>query len=601
MSPLIRGGLFVVGFAGAVGLGYALKPTPKPVTAADSKPTVVLHVPPMSPTPTPTSTVQVPAKIESEPELVIPPPSGRKPADEPLDRNSAEYKLIAKELGHKTTLDDGPVVRTGGTAPPTISLPPLPGAPIAAGDPPPPSVPRIDIELPSAPATEPMPRLDPIPAPLPGEIPRVTAPVPPTAVTVPPKVLVNSRDLALNFEVTKAGPAKVKAVELWATRDGGKTWENYDRMEGSTPPFRTRLNSDGVYGFKLVFEDESGTQSPHPRAGAAADVTVEFDLTRPDVRFVRVSPDSPPGKTVVEWTVDDRNLDGPATRLEFSRDAKTWTRCTDAITNHGASKMRPGSLFTTYWTYPTDLGRTAWLRVIARDKAGNETVRQSERPERINGRLTEGKLTDAQPLRAAEQGPMPRVVEARPVFSFYLGLFSANSVPAPNPDLQIPALEPVPDRGPNPIQHLREWVAVITGNDPATPPTRVVGFARSMISSCIPIYSDGQGFLIPVALDRLLCLLHWPLGEAISPVERLRLLEQPFGYRMSEPEGYPDPSELRSYRDRIECNRQLADALSGGTSPVSAIAEPDWSPSTAKPLPGRPWIVKTGEGLRFEW
>ncbi|HVK13946.1 MAG TPA: hypothetical protein VM597_34710, partial [Gemmataceae bacterium] len=68
MSPLIRGGLFVAGFAGAVGLGVAIKPAAKPIAAADPKPTVVVNLPP-----SPTPTVQAPPKIDPAPELVIPP------------------------------------------------------------------------------------------------------------------------------------------------------------------------------------------------------------------------------------------------------------------------------------------------------------------------------------------------------------------------------------------------------------------------------------------------------------------------------------------------------------------------------------------------
>ena len=80
-------------------------------------------------------------------------------------------------------------------------------------------------------------------------------PVPPAAKPVP---LLNSRAVELDFEVTRAGLSKIKAVELWTTRDGGATWKQTDRMEGARPPFRTRLGSEGEYGFRLVFESESG-------------------------------------------------------------------------------------------------------------------------------------------------------------------------------------------------------------------------------------------------------------------------------------------------------------------------------------------------------
>jgi hypothetical protein len=640
MSPLIRGGLFVVGFAGAVGLGYALKPASQPATAADSKPTVVLNVPPASPVPTPSSTVRLPAKIESEPELVIPPPSGRKPADEPVNKNDLAYKLIEKELGIKTTLDDKPeaysppvsvvanpglplptaptvptpIVRSGDLMPtpspspgpaaiPVVQVrqdvqstgPAAPVPPAAVSDltPPPP---RLDIDLPlPPPPAEPMPRLDPVPAPPTLDIPRI--PDSASKPAAPARVILNTRPVSFSFEVTKVGLSKVKAVELWATRDGHR-WEKYDRRAGSQSPLNSHFGGEGQYGFKLVFESESGMRTPEPGPGTKADVQAELDLSPPIIQM-RPFLAGPGGAVSIRWTMTDKNLATDRTRIEYSPDGRVWHRITQGQGIEREERSTTGN-YHFHWRTPNDLPHQLHVRVTAVDLAGNESSATLPQPSSIDLVVPEGKLTGVGTARATEKGPMPRVVDTRQIFNFYLGLFSATA-PPPDAVLQIPVIEPAPDRGPNPVRCLREWLQQVTGQDPvirATP--RVVGVARTMGSEPILIYADGQSSLIPDALDCLLCLRGWPRGEVIDADDKCRMLTwRP--YDRSWIEMYPDPSELRSFRDRVECNRLIADALSGGTPLVSVIADPDWAPSTAKPLPGRPWIVKTGMGLGLEW
>jgi hypothetical protein len=614
MSPLIRGGLFVVGFAGAVGLGYALKPTPKPVTAADSKPTVVLNVPPA---PTPTSTVQVPAKIEAEPELVIPPPSGRKAVDEPLKPTDAEYKLIAKALGHKTTLDDEPVVRTGGVAPPSFpELPPVPPPPPplppaapplalaqsteprqAVSPPAPPALPPINTEIvPPAPMVPPSPNLrievGPVPSPDPTR-------VGPAARVAPSKIILNTRAMSFNFEVTKVGPSKVKAVELWASRDGGTNWQKYDRMLGDKPPFNTYVGGEGDFRFDLVFESESGQRTPAP-TGRGRSVEVEIDTTPPRVSRLTLHGGGA-GQVELKWEAEDKNLDARRTRLEFSPDGRAWRPI--PLADNGPQlnvvPLPPGRqhVYLTHYSYvwklPDGLPHELHFRVTAVDRAGNEG--SATIPERLSIDLVapEGKLTGAEPQRAAERGPMPRVVETKQIFSFWVGLLSAGQTPAQRgnhqaavsgPDqVPFPFLEPGPDHGPNPIRHLRGWLQAVTGQDPVRPPEpRVVGVAR-MGSGAFPIYSDGLMECMPDAMDRLLAMCDHPFADSNAV------------------DGYRQVTELRAFRERLESRRRIAVTLSGEPSLVSAIPETDWSPLTAKPGPPQPQITWTGSGLLYEW
>lgn len=407
MSPFIRGGLFLAGFAGAVGLGYALKPTPAPAKAAP--PTVVLNIPPAPSE----STILHPPRIEPGAEIVIPPPSARDVASERVNKNDLAFQVIQQELGIKTTLDDKPpavlVAQAGSPSPlPPPSLPPVP-------DLSPPPLPSEDaFKLPPVPVIA-LPEAPPLPG--------VKVDPPPPSL----KLILNTRAVAFNFEVTKVGPSKVKAVELWATRDGGKTWEKYDRMLGDKPPFRTDLRKsdlivEGEYGFKLVFESEAGMRSVEPTSGTRPDLMAELDMTPPVVKIFSPKRHETPGTILLRWTMADKNLDPTRTLFEYSPDGVRWVRIMlgDLSVRHGALTNERG--FPTYereWKVPDGVGHAVRMRVTAFDWAGNET--RAETADRVSVDLVvpEGKLTGVQPQRPGETGPMPRVVADRQVFSFY--------------------------------------------------------------------------------------------------------------------------------------------------------------------------------------
>ncbi|HVK13293.1 MAG TPA: hypothetical protein VM597_31355, partial [Gemmataceae bacterium] len=326
--------------------------------------------------------------------------SDRKPADQPVKPTDAEFKLIAKALGHKTTLDDGPVVPAGGAA-----LPPLPV---------PPPVPKVEIDLPAAPAAQPMPRLDAVPLPPALDIPRIPDPAPPAPEA---KVVLNRREVSFDFQVTKVGPSKVKAVELWATRDAGQSWQKYDRRPGAQSPLNTHLGGEGEYGFKLVFESESGMRTPEPGPGTKADLQAELDLSPPAVQM-RPFQAGPDGTVSIRWTMTDKNLATDRTRIEYSPDGRAW----HVITRGQAVGPDERSVIGNYafhWRMPGDLPHHLHVRVTAVDLAGNESAATLPQPSSIDLIVPEGKLTGVGTPRGTEAGPMPRVVRPIQVFSHW--------------------------------------------------------------------------------------------------------------------------------------------------------------------------------------
>jgi hypothetical protein len=388
MSPFWRGTLFGAANVGALAIafacGYSAKSKSKtaqptvavqPQTAATpalgpapvGMPIVV--APPMEPPPTPDSpfvTVSRSRATDVPPIPILDLDNVPRPSvEDPIDPSDPALQMIRKAAGHKT----GSIQE---------DLPPLGPAP--GMDPHP---------------VEASPKLD----------------IPPRVVTpgLPPQPMlthiVNKRDIALDFAVTKVGSSKFASVELWTTRDGGQTWACTDKKANWQSPFKTRLGSEGDYGFRLVLESESGMRTPEPKAGAAADLQLRLDLTAPAVSLLGVEPAGPAGKVWINWTMADDNLDPKGTRIEYSICGCEWK----AI--EIPTLMHTGDKYFQDWTVPADLPAEVLIRITARDLAGNVTTVQSPGKVLVDLVAPEGKITDLHEDGAEpELGPMPRMV-----------------------------------------------------------------------------------------------------------------------------------------------------------------------------------------------
>ena len=98
---------------------------------------------------------------------------------------------------------------------------------------------------------------------------------------LPPVQMVNSRLVTFEYEVTKLGPSGLGTVEVYMSRDEGRTWQRASGEQGGGPavPLETRgnagpqrhsvtvqLEQEGIYGFYLVVVNGRVWASRRPRA-----------------------------------------------------------------------------------------------------------------------------------------------------------------------------------------------------------------------------------------------------------------------------------------------------------------------------------------------
>jgi hypothetical protein len=188
--------------------------------------------------------------------------------------------------------------------------------------------------------------------------------------------LVNKRRITLNYEIKGVGPSGVSGVELWYTRDT-KDWRKHDSPPEARPPYIIEVQEEGLYGFTLLARNGIGLGKEPPHGGDLPQVWVEVDLTKPVVAVTDAQPgyNNHAPTLAIHWKASDKNLGGQPICLSYAeRQDGPWEPIATNIENSGRYlwALRPG------------LPARLYLRVEARDLAGNVGVAQSSGPVTID-------------------------------------------------------------------------------------------------------------------------------------------------------------------------------------------------------------------------
>jgi len=244
--------------------------------------------------------------------------------------------------------------------------------------------------LAKAPAYTPPPEYNPLPVPSPMPAPEYTPP-PAEKVSSPVSVdrqLINHRQVMLAYKVEDVGTSGIGKVEIWLTKDVGKSWQKFCEDPHRKSPLAVELPGEGLFGITLVVSNGRGFGSAPPKSGDVPDAWVEVDLTRPAAKVtgVRAGSGEDSGALFISWTAADRNLPTDSVELFYSssRDGN-WQSIGRGLANEGTHR----------WVPPTSFGPQAFLRLVVRDLAGNTTVVETPQPvtvddlSRPRGRLVE--------------------------------------------------------------------------------------------------------------------------------------------------------------------------------------------------------------------
>lgn len=221
-----------------------------------------------------------------------------------------------------------------------------------------------------------------------GVSPAVPAPPRPPRGPAPPAQMVNSNRVTLDYEVARFGPSGVGSVDLYVTRDEGRTWQRIGGeanlgaagpadLQGTGPMRRSLtvdLPEDGVYGFHLVVRSGAGLGKPPPQNGDPPQMRVEVDRTAPEARLYAPEPDPRRRDSLIlRWTATDRNLTANPVTLQSARQqGGPWE-------NIGPAELPNTGQFV-WQVPPTGIPPRVYLRLTVRDTAGNNGVAETTEP-----------------------------------------------------------------------------------------------------------------------------------------------------------------------------------------------------------------------------
>ena len=200
-----------------------------------------------------------------------------------------------------------------------------------------------------------------------------------------PQQIVNKYRFRLNYDVQAIDPSGVARVVLWMTRDGGQSWQSHSTDQDNQSPFPVAVQEEGSYGFKVVIHSHDGLAGKAPSSGESPDMFVHVDVTKPKVQIMSApyGRGDKVGHLIINWLAFDQQLVSHPIRLAYSTTLSgPWTTIAQNIENTGSHA----------WKVPQHIPRQIYLRIEARDAAGNATAYELQSQVDLSGLTPRGRV-----------------------------------------------------------------------------------------------------------------------------------------------------------------------------------------------------------------
>jgi hypothetical protein len=222
-----------------------------------------------------------------------------------------------------------------------------------------------------------------------------SVPQPPaSAATAPqrPRVRrVNSTSFQIGYALEDVGPSGVSSVDLFLTEDGGRKWFHYGSDDDATSPFEVTVPQDGNYGFALRVRSGAGLSQPPPQPGDDPEMSIAVDRQPPQVTLkpLKQGNGQQPGQMLIEWTITDEELAERPVSLYYASSLNgTWQPITGWEPNTGQY----------LWTFGPDVPKQVYIRLEARDAAGNIARADSPTPLVIDLSRPSARIIEVDPI-----------------------------------------------------------------------------------------------------------------------------------------------------------------------------------------------------------
>lgn len=202
--------------------------------------------------------------------------------------------------------------------------------------------------------------------------------------------MIATRRFELDYEVAEVGSSGIGRVELWGTRDGGRTWESYAIDEDQQSPIDVTVHAEGIYGFRIAVRSGAGVGGQPPASGELPDVWVGVDVTKPFARLVAAEQGAGPDaeQVVIRWEAADELLGERPVALAFSAaPGGPWTTIVDQLDNGGEYA----------WRLDAGVPEQFYLQLTVRDEAGNVQTVENREPVALDRQRPTGHIRQIRP------------------------------------------------------------------------------------------------------------------------------------------------------------------------------------------------------------
>jgi hypothetical protein len=204
-------------------------------------------------------------------------------------------------------------------------------------------------------------------------------------------MVVGTRAFDLEYDVSPIDSSGIAKVELWGTRDGGRTWTSYGIDDDSRSPIRVQVDKEGTIGFRIVVESGSGRVGSPPTSGETPEIWVGVDLTRPTARIISATQgtDGNPNDIEIRWQAADENLPPRPIALHYSaHPGGPWSMIASSLENTGSYS----------WRTDRHVPQDVYLRLDVHDAAGNTTTVETSWPTSRTPLHPTGRIRSVRPV-----------------------------------------------------------------------------------------------------------------------------------------------------------------------------------------------------------
>ncbi len=252
----------------------------------------------------------------------------------------------------------------------------------------------------------------------------------PSSAPRSPVYYLSNTEFDIPFDVSSNG-RQPKEVQLEFSTDGGTQWQFFSRQlisrdKRSKRAFTFRVNSDGMYLFRLTTLDDAGNPFPSNDAPMAIVVDSKQPLGEMEINL------DAEGRLVALFAVTDANLKSDTLRLEYlPESSQLWMPVEIQLTEDRQTQARGQAV----WDVAPNVRRMV-VRLVGSDQAGNqfEIIRSPEVPRtatNLNGMQLASQRQSANGPRPVSQQIVAQLPQTspRPIVNPYVSTNRAQVKP----------------------------------------------------------------------------------------------------------------------------------------------------------------------------